>query len=127
MAPRNEAAAKSTNLVKSKSAAVVSVGGDSAKIYLKFKISTCGKSHLTARKSTARKKKTVSSKRTLDDNNDVDTSDDSDADYVPLRSLLRRSVAESGDERMSDGSAPVNTGSFDAMEDELESGIVMAQ
>ena len=41
-APQNEAAAKSTKLVKSKSSAVVAVGGDSAKIYQKFKNSTRG-------------------------------------------------------------------------------------
>ncbi len=80
MAPRCESAAKSTKLVKSKSSAVVAVGGDSAKIYQKFKNSTHRKPHSVARKSTVRKKKTVSSKRTLDDDNNSDTSDDSDAD-----------------------------------------------
>ena len=98
MAPRSEAAAKSTKLVKSKSSAGVAVGKDSAQLFQKFRNSTHGKSHSAARKSPARKKKTVSSKRTLDDDNDADTSDDSDADYVPSRSLLRRNVAEFGDE-----------------------------
>ncbi len=75
----------------------------------------------TARKSTAKKKKTVSSKRTLDDDND--TGDDSDADYVPSRCLLRPNVAESGDEIMCDRSAVENTAGFDAMEDEVKSGM----
>ncbi len=103
-APRSGAAEKITKLVNSKRAAVISVGGDSAKISQKFKISPRGKSHSTAKKSTAGKKKNVSSKRTFDYDNDEDTSDDSVADYVPSRSLLRRNVAESGDERMSNGS-----------------------
>ncbi len=67
----------------------------------------------------------MSSKRTLDDDNDM--SDNSDSDYVPSRSLLRRNVAESGDERMSDGSAPEKNGSFEAMQDELESGMDKVQ
>ena len=102
MAPRSETATKSTKLVKSKSSAVVSVCGDSLKFFQKFKNSTGGKSNSTARKSTARRKKTVSSKPILDDDIDVETSDKSDADYVPSRSLLRRNVAESRGERMSD-------------------------
>ncbi len=53
--------------------------------------------------------------------------DYSDAGYVPSRSLLRRNSAESGEGRISDGSAPENTESFDAMEYELESGIGMVQ
>ncbi len=126
MAPRNEAAAKSTKLAKSKSSAVVGLGGDSAKLYQKFKNPTRGKSNSTARMSIGRRK-TVSPKRTLDSGDDVDISDDSDADYVPLCCLLRRNVAESGDERMSDGSASENTGGFDAMEDELETGIAIVQ
>ncbi len=48
-------------------------------------------------------------------------------DYVPSRSLLRRNVAESGDEGISDGSAVEDTGSLDAMEDELEAGIDKVQ
>ncbi len=59
----------------------------------------------------------------MDDDNDEDMSDNSDADYAPSRSLLRRNVAGSGDERMSDRSAEENTGGLSAMEDELESGI----
>ncbi len=127
MASRNETAAKSTKLVKSESSAIVSVSGDSVKIYQKFKNRTRGKSNSTARNLIARKKKTASSKRTLDSDDDADIGDDSDADYVHSRSLLRRNIAEFGDERMSDGTAPEKTGSFDAMEDELESGIVMVQ
>ena len=127
MAPLNEAAAKSTKLVKSKSSAVVAVGEGSAKNYQKFKNSTRGKSHSTARKPTPRKKKNVSSKRTLDDNDDVDSSDDSDIDYVPSRSVLRRNVAESEDERISDGAGVESTASCEAMEDELESGMDKVQ
>ncbi len=43
--------------------------------------------------------------------------------YVPSRSLLRRNVAESGDERMSGGSGMESTGSFESMEEEVESGM----
>ena len=105
MASRNETAARSTKLVKSESSAVFSVSGDSVKIYQKFKNLTRAKSNSAARKLIARKKKTASSKRTLDSGDDADISDDSDADYVHSRSLLRRNIAEFGDERMSDGTA----------------------
>ena len=73
--------------------------------------------------SAAGKKNIILSKRTLDNDDDVDSSDDLDMDYVPSRSLLRRNVAESGDERMSDGSGVERNGSFDAMKNELESGM----
>ncbi len=104
-------------MVKSKSSIVVAIGRDNAKINQKFKNSTRGKSNSTARKSTSRKKKTVSSKRTLD--GDSDASDDSDVDYVPSRSLLRRNVAESGDDGIRYGPPVDDTGSLDAIEDDL--------
>ena len=115
MVPPNEAAAKSIMLVKSKNSAVFSVGGDSAKFFSRVKWNS------TARKSISRKK-TASSKRALE-HDDVGMSDDSVVDYVPSRSLLKRNFAESGDERMSDGSAAEDIGSLNAMEDEIEAGI----